>query len=301
MFLSPLRIRLPALAPNLLLRHLATNTPVVTSFRDVSFSHKQKLILDEVSFSVRQGSKVTIMGQNGAGKSTIINLLNAKLQASDGDVNVQPKQKVSFEQIVFIMTLLPPVYVPPVYVPGPMCHPCMCAPRSPPPPPQIGVSMQTMPIEMRTKTVEEFFRTQFSKSTDPGAKLLSMMNKALKSVHLNAPPNRIISSFSGGQQARLLLAAALITEPTILLLDEPTNNLDVAGISHLTELLRTTPKTCLVISHDETFLNSFTDSVLYLDVFSKKVESYNGDYFFVKSEIMKRMQKENSANARLSK
>ena len=49
--------------------------------------------------------------------------------------------------------------------------------------------------------------------------------------------DRIIKSFSGGQQARLLLASALIQKPDLLLLDEPTNNLDKAGIEHLTKFL----------------------------------------------------------------
>ena len=79
--------------------------------------------------------------------------------------------------------------------------------------------------------------------------------------------SRIIKSFSGGQQARLLLASALIQKPDLLLLDEPTNNLDKAGIEHLTKFLIDYKKTCIVISHDSEFLNAFTAGVLYLDIF----------------------------------
>ena len=57
----------------------------------------------------------------------------------------------------------------------------------------------------------------------------------------------------------------------------------------------------MVISHDEDFLNSFTDQVLYLDIFSKKVETYLGDYWFVKTEIEKRIKRENALNAQLKK
>jgi ATPase subunit of ABC transporter with duplicated ATPase domains len=99
-------------------------------------------------------------------------------------------------------------------------------------------------------------------------------------VLLDAPGDRIIKSFSGGQQARLLLAAALIHNPTLLLLDEPTNNLDADGLWHLQSLITDTGKHLqVVVSHDEDFLNSFIDQVLYLDIFSKKVETYQGDYF----------------------
>ena len=58
-------------------------------------------------------------------------------------------------------------------------------------------------------------------------------------------------------------------------IDEPTNNLDKAGIDFLTQYIQETTKTCVVISHDEDFLNSFSDSVLYLDLHAKKVINVN--------------------------
>ena len=97
-------------------------------------------------------------------------------------------------------------------------------------------------------------------------------------VNLVAPYDKKIGAFSGGQQARLLLASALIQDPDLLLLDEPTNNLDKAGITHLTQFLIDYKKTLLVISHDAEFLNSFSDGVLYLDAHTKHVEQYVGDY-----------------------
>src|ERR1019366_7292870 len=113
--------------------------------------------------------------------------------------------------------------------------------------------------------------------------------------------DRIIRSFSGGQQARLLLASALIQDPDLLLLDEPTNNLDKAGIEHLTKFLVEYEKTCIVISHDAEFLNAFTDGVLYLDVFTRKIEQYNGNYIAVQKDILARIERENRKNALLEK
>jgi ATP-binding cassette subfamily F protein 3 len=93
----------------------------------------------------------------------------------------------------------------------------------------------------------------------------------------------------------------LIQDPDLLLLDEPTNNLDKAGIAHLTDFLIRYEKTCIVISHDADFLNAFTHGVLYLDVFTRKIEQYVGDYKDVVKEITIRMQKENRKNALLAK
>lgn len=120
-------------------------------------------------------------------------------------------------------------------------------------------------------------------------------------MNLAAAPERKMKSFSGGQQARLLLASALIQDPDLLILDEPTNNLDKAGIAHLTQFLMAYDKTCIVISHDADFLNAFTDGVLYLDVFTRKTEQYIGDYYVVVAEIAAQIEKEEMKNAQYEK
>ena len=69
-------------------------------------------------------------------------------------------------------------------------------------------------------------------------KVLEVVNLTPAESQKDSFKDRVVGSFSGGQQARLLLASALIQEPDILLLDEPTNNLDVEGIAHLTTFLK---------------------------------------------------------------
>ena len=165
----------------------------------------------------------------------------------------------------------------------------------------IALSRQVIPRDELSLTVREFFEKCFTQKVydiDPKIdNVLEVVNlKGHEKVH-----ERIISSFSGGQQARLLLASALIQEPDILLLDEPTNNLDKAGISHLTDFLVNYKKTVIVISHDAAFLNSFTDAVLYLDIYTRKIEQYVGNYTDVRDQIAARMERENRKNAMLSK
>lgn len=231
-------------------------TDVVVRANNVTFGYvHDKLILDEVTFSVRKGSKVTIMGQNGSGKSTLIKLINGSLKPTYGAMTTG----------VGLTT---------------------------------ATAQQTLPREDNRLTVREFFK-KYLNGDDRGIE--PRISKALLKVNIDVPLTRELFSFSGGQQARLLLAAALIQDADILLLDEPTNNLDIMGISVLTDFIQNYEDTCIVISHDEEFLNSFTDSVLYLDVHKSKVEQYKGDYNYVKVEIQDRIRRENAENARLSK
>ncbi len=228
----------------------------VLSFDDVSFDYgHNKPILDEVSFTVRRGSKITIMGQNGAGKSTIFSLITKHAKPTGGAINLNPRLT-------------------------------------------IAISRQVIPRTEAELSVRDFFLKCFKEKIydiDP------RIDAVLEAVNLKAPHDRIVKSFSGGQQARLLLASALIQNPDILLLDEPTNNLDKAGIEHLTHFLKNSKNTVIVISHDAEFLNSFSDGVLYLDVHTKKVEQYQGDYYDVLKDITARVERENRANALLAK
>lgn len=234
-----------------------SSNETVISFKNVDFHYDfRKPILEEVSFNVRKGSKITIMWQNWAGKSTIFKLINWGLEKKVWVINIDKNLTIA----TWYQVVLP---------------------------------------EDKELTVQAFFRKYFpDKSVFNIDKQIS---EILDVVNLKATLDKKISAFSGWQQARLLLAAALIQNPDILLLDEPTNNLDKDGIWHLTEFLQNYKKTVLVISHDAEFLNSFTDWVLYLDVFTKKVEQYVWNYHDVVEQIKVKIEKENMANARLAK
>ena len=162
----------------------------------------------------------------------------------------------------------------------------------------IAVSQQVMPRNQLSITVRDFFASYF-KGED--YELDRKIKEVLEVVNLNISIDKKVEEFSGGQQARLLLASALIQEPDILLLDEPTNNLDADGIGHLMSFLMMYEKTCVVISHDADFLNTFTDGVLYLDIYTKTVEQYTGDYYTVVEEIATRVEKEKKKNAQFEK
>jgi ATPase subunit of ABC transporter with duplicated ATPase domains len=163
---------------------------------------------------------------------------------------------------------------------------------------KIAYAKQVIPRDEMLFTVKQFFERCFDEVV---YNIAPKIDRVLEIVNLKAPHGKLIKEFSGGQQARLLLASALIQDPDLLILDEPTNNLDQAGIDHLTAYLMEFEKTCIVISHDANFLNCFTDGVLYLDVFTKKIHQYIGDYFTVVEEIAEQIKKEERKNAQYEK
>ena len=236
---------------------MANKTETVIKFESVFFEYVHpKLILEDVTFNIRAGKKITIMGQNGAGKSTIFKLINKEIQPKIGKVHT-PEGTT------------------------------------------IATAFQVMPKEDKELTVQDYFRKyspdKISNNID------KEIMEVLRAVNLDAPLDKIIDKFSGWQQARLLLAAALIQKPDILLLDEPTNNLDKDWIYHLEDFIKEYKNTVLVISHDAEFLNSFTDWVLYLDVHTKQVEQFVWNYYDVVEQVSKKIEKENMKNARLKK
>ncbi|MBU0626623.1 ATP-binding cassette domain-containing protein [Patescibacteria group bacterium] len=94
----------------------------------------------------------------------------------------------------------------------------------------IATAKQVIPRDQLELTIKKFFQTAFDKID---YQLDKKIDEVLQVVNFNAPITKQIKDFSGGQQARLLLAYALIQHPDILLLDEPTNNLDATGIGDL--------------------------------------------------------------------
>lgn len=232
------------------------NDDVVIRFSDVSFEYENgKVILDEASFALRKGMKVALMGQNGAGKTSLFNLIMGNNKPSSGNIFIREGQT-------------------------------------------IACSQQVIPREQLGLNIRDFFAVYFN-----GAdyELDKNIKDVMEAVNITLPMDKPISAFSGGQQARLLMASALIQNPDVLMLDEPTNNLDDSGVGHLMTFLMGYEKTCIVISHDADFLNMFTDGVLYLDIFNHKIDQYVGDYYVVLEEIKAQVEREVRKNAQFEK
>ncbi|MBM3205109.1 ATP-binding cassette domain-containing protein, partial [Candidatus Uhrbacteria bacterium] len=138
---------------------------VIVRFSDVTFAYDDDYTaLDEASFSIREHAKITLMGQNGAGKSTIFKLITGELKPTGGQIHLQKGAT-------------------------------------------IATASQVMARERMEDTVRVFFEKAFSETMYDLDKRIA---DVLETVNLIAPLDKTIKEFSGGQQARLLLAFALI-------------------------------------------------------------------------------------------
>ena len=235
----------------------SNQNPIILRFDEVSFAYNdgQHHILTDSRFSVRENTKITIMWQNGAWKSTIFKMITWELTPQSGKINIVDGNT-------------------------------------------IAIAKQVIPRDQMDLTIKEFFQTAFE---EQDYQLDKKIDDILKVVNFTAPITKQIKDFSWGQQARLLLAYALIQHPDILLLDEPTNNLDATWIWDLITFLITYDKTVIVISHDADFLNLFTDGVLYLNKDRCQVEQYRWDYYGVVEQISAQIEKDQKKNARAEK
>lgn len=230
---------------------------VIVSFDEVSFAYDEwkNIILNKASFSIRENTKITIMWQNGAWKTTIFKLLMWEENPQKWKINIDQEKT-------------------------------------------IAIVRQVISRDLLDFTIREYFETAFE---EKDYQLDKKIDEVLKDVNFTAPTDKKLKEYSWWQQARLLLAHALIQDPDILLMDEPTNNLDSDGIWDLIWFLFTYLKTVIVISHDAEFLNMFTEGVLYLNKDLQQVEQYWWNYLDVVERIAAQIEKEKAQNARAEK
>ena len=121
-------------------------------------------------------------------------------------------------------------------------------------------------------TIRDYVDPQSQKRDDELLRLLDGME--LSKLTLDQAPQNL----SGGQKTKLAFIRNIIAQPDILILDEPTNFLDVPGKRWVMNFLSKYPKTLLIVSHDIALLDQAIKKVLFVNVHTKKIEEYTGNY-----------------------
>ena len=252
-------------------------------FEGVSKIYSTDVVLKNISWEIKKGEKVGLVGSNGAGKSTQFKILigeeeqtsgtiikegNPKIahlkQEFDCNLNFSVRQELesSFKdiQIVAIKLL------------------------------EIENKMKSLDIKNNSDELEIFVnqlaKYQAKFEALGGYKMQSDVEKILPKLGFSIEDaDKLVGNFSGGWQMKVALGKIILQKPDLLLLDEPTNHLDLETIFWLEEYLSSLKIAVIIISHDRYFLDKLCKKIIFVDRGTS--ETYYGNYsFFVEQKSL---------------
>jgi ATPase subunit of ABC transporter with duplicated ATPase domains len=218
-----------------------------------------RVLLDEVSFRVGEGTKAALIGANGAGKSTLLRMIRGELKPHEGAVAVEGGLAV-MPQFIGHVRDSSTVHDLLVSVSSPAVR-AACA--------EVAASELAM-MENDDEPTQMRYATALAAYADAGGYEAEVVWDQCCTAALGAPYERVrwreVRTLSGGEQKRLVLESLLRGPEQVLLLDEPDNYLDVSAKFWLEEVLLATPKTVLLVSHDRELLCRVPDRLITLEL-----------------------------------
>ena len=254
------------------------------SFTDVSLAYGLNPLLSKVGFQLDRGERVCLIGRNGAGKSSLLKLLNREQQADEGEIWYAPGLKIG--QL--------PQELP--KADGSLVYDVVAAGLE-----GVGELLaeyhHLVHGDMGDAELERLEKVQERLEAKDGWRLNQLVETTL--TRLGLPADKAMSELSGGWRRRVLLAQALVAEPDVLLLDEPTNHLDIHTIAWLEEVLLDFRGAVLFITHDRQFLQSLATRILELD--RGQLIDWQGNYLSFLEHKEQQLAAEATANALFDK
>ena len=257
----------------------------ILNVEHVNHGFGDRAILKDVSFRLLKGEHVGLIGANGEGKSTFMNIITGKRQPDEGKVEWARNVRVGYldqhavlEKGMTIADVLKSAYAWLFDLENKMNEICD--------------AMGNASEEELTSMMEELGEIQELLDAHDFYLIDSKVEEIARAFGLmELGLDRDVTELSGGQRTKILLAKLLLEKPDILLLDEPTNYLDAAHIEWLKRYLIDYENAFILISHDIPFLNSVVNLIYHIEdgVLSRYVGNYED---FEKVYAMKRSQLE---------
>ena len=230
-------------------------------------------LLDGLSFEVREGECVAILGRNGCGKTTLFRILTGEIGYDQGEVYVNPKKRLGLISQIprypagytvdeVLRSAFQPLYA-------------------------LRARMEALETQMTASTskdiLNEYDRLSNRFAAGGGYDMEVDLDKVCNGLDIPSQMrSREFSMLSGGEKTRVNLARLLLEKTEILLLDEPTNHLDLRSVEWLEAYLDKFRGTVLTISHDRYFLDRVADRIV--EISEGHGEFYSGNYSFYMEE-----------------
>jgi sulfate-transporting ATPase len=252
----------------------------------------KKPVLNDVSLVFLEGAKIGVIGQNGAGKSTMLRIMAGVDKEYDGTARLAEGRTVGWvpQEPKLLEGLTVRENVEQAVAPIRALlkrHEDLSM--------RLG---EDLPPKEMDKVMADLERLQHEIEAKEAWELDRHVETAMTKLHL-PPGDKDVSACSGGERRRVALCRTLLEHPDLLLLDEPTNHLDVETVRWLEETLRDYKGTVVVITHDRFFLDNVVGWML--EIWHARAIPYQGNYSEYLIQRARRMQTQESQEARRAK
>ena len=231
-------------------------------------------VLKDVSWEIKNGERIGLVGVNGAGKSTQLKIIAGLEEATDGTLITEGDPSIAYLKQEFDVDILRTVreeLFEAFHEASELIHSQKCIQK------KMESELATRDIAYLDSLIKDLSVIQSKFESINGYDLESKVEKLLPTIGFNQKDaDRVVGDFSGGWQMRIALGKILLQSPDLLLLDEPTNHLDLETIEWLENYLLDQKVAMVIVSHDRSFLDKVCTKIVNTE--RGKSKSYLGNY-----------------------
>jgi ATP-binding cassette subfamily F protein 3 len=239
---------------------------------NISLQFGGKYLFRDVNYKISSGDKISLVGANGTGKSSILKIISGSLQPESGEVLKQKRISIGYlpqdhvthigktllEEASSALTDIKELQNKEISLSEALANPNLTEEE------QMDLAHQLGEVHHKLDGLDSYSAE-------------SKVEKILIGLGFDEDDfPRLTDEFSGGWQMRIALAKILISQNDILLLDEPTNHLDIDSLEWLIDFLKAYKGGLLIVSHDKNFITQVTNRTL--EIFLGKFFTFKGDY-----------------------
>ena len=259
---------------------------------NVSHGFGARVILENVSFRLKKGEHIALVGANGEGKSSFLNIITKKLMPDAGNIKWSSRATVGYldqhsvlEKGNTIKDILRGAFKNMFELEQEMLA--------------MYDKMGEANDDEMTKLLEETAEIQTILENSGFYTIDAKIQEVANGLGLgDIGLDRDVDDLSGGQRTKVLLTKLLLESPTILILDEPTNHLDEEHIVWLTRYLQEYENSFILVSHDVPFINNTCNVIYHIE--NAELTRYKGNYDeFVRLNEIKKRQEESAYEKQL--